>query len=90
MPEDGCRYELYDGGVFVVPASLPRHQIVQTLLLDTLRGCARAHGDPQSERIEICELTDGVRALRTGATAGAEVRSPILAGHTFSARSVFP
>lgn len=28
MPEDGRRYELYDGEVFVVPSPLPRHQIV--------------------------------------------------------------
>jgi hypothetical protein len=28
-PEDGRRYELYDGEVFVVPAPLPRHQITQ-------------------------------------------------------------
>ena len=24
-PEDGRRYELYDGEVFVVPAPMPRH-----------------------------------------------------------------
>jgi Uma2 family endonuclease len=28
-PEDGRRYELYDGEVFVVPAPIPRHQVVQ-------------------------------------------------------------
>jgi hypothetical protein len=29
MPEDGRRYELYDGEVFVVPpAPLPRHQVI--------------------------------------------------------------
>ena len=27
-PEDGRRYELYDGEVFVVPSPIPRHQIV--------------------------------------------------------------
>ena len=30
-PEDGRRYELYDGEVFVVPAPLPRHQVAQQL-----------------------------------------------------------
>ena len=28
-PEDGRRYELYDGEVYVVPAPIPRHQVVQ-------------------------------------------------------------
>ena len=28
MPEDGRRYELYDGEVFVVPAPILRHQVV--------------------------------------------------------------
>ena len=28
MPEDGRRYELYDGEVFVVPSPLLRHQVV--------------------------------------------------------------
>lgn len=27
MPEDGRRYELYDGEVFVVPSRLPKHQM---------------------------------------------------------------
>ena len=36
MPEDGRRYELYDGEVFVVPAPLPWHQIVHQRLVQTL------------------------------------------------------
>ncbi len=43
-PEDGRRYELYDGEVFVVPAPLPRHQVVQMLIVELLRGYARAGG----------------------------------------------
>ena len=43
-PEDGRRYELYDGEVFVVPAPVPRHQIVQHLIVDLLRGHAARHG----------------------------------------------
>jgi len=43
-PEDGLRYELYDGEVFVVPAPVPRHQLVQVLVLDVLRGHAGRHG----------------------------------------------
>ncbi len=44
MPEDGRRYELYDGEVFVVPAPLPRHQVVQILIVEMLREYAKAHG----------------------------------------------
>src|SRR5436190_23007606 len=43
-PEDGRRYEIYDGEVFVVPAPLPRHQVVQHLVLDVLGEFSRAHG----------------------------------------------
>jgi Uma2 family endonuclease len=43
-PEDGRRYELYDGEVFVVPAPLPRHQIVQHLLASTLADYAARTG----------------------------------------------
>ena len=43
-PEDGRRYELYDGEVFVVPAPLPRHQVSQQLVLEVLRGYAAQHG----------------------------------------------
>ena len=43
-PEDGRRYELYDGEVYVVPSPLPLHQIVSARLYDVLREYARAHG----------------------------------------------
>jgi len=43
-PEDGRRYELYDGEVFVVPAPLPRHQVVRHLIADMLRDFAGEHG----------------------------------------------
>lgn len=43
-PEDGRRYELYDGEVYVVPAPLPRHQVVQQLILERLRAHAAAQG----------------------------------------------
>ncbi len=36
-PEDGRRYEIYDGEVFVIPSPLPRHQIVAMSILDLLR-----------------------------------------------------
>ena len=36
-PEDGRRYELYDGEVFVVPSPLPLHQIVAMNIADWLR-----------------------------------------------------
>lgn len=44
MPEDGCRYELYDGEVFVVPAPLPRHQRVVIELVMRLDRYAETHG----------------------------------------------
>ena len=43
-PEDGRRYQLYDGEVFVVPAPLPRHQVVQLLIAEMLRHFAAEHG----------------------------------------------
>ena len=43
-PEDGRRYELYDGEVFVVPSPLPRHQIVAYNLGQVLGAYANARG----------------------------------------------
>ena len=43
IPEDGRRYELYDGEVVVVPSPLPLHQIVLARLADALRSYARQH-----------------------------------------------
>lgn len=43
-PEDGRRYELYDGEVFVVPSPLPIHQVVGLAIVQILDGYARAHG----------------------------------------------
>jgi len=43
-PEDGRRYELYDGEVFVVPVPIPWHQVVALAVADIVRGDARAHG----------------------------------------------
>ena len=42
-PEDGRRYELYDGEVYVVPAPLPKHQVVQATLTEMFRAYAREH-----------------------------------------------
>ena len=44
MPEDGRRYEIYDGEVFVVPAPIPFHQVVVLNLEDRLREWTRQHG----------------------------------------------
>lgn len=44
VPEDGRRYELYDGEVFVVPAPLPKHQVVALTIAEMLRKYARDHG----------------------------------------------
>lgn len=44
MPDDGRRYELYDGELAVVPAPLPRHQRALLNLADALRDYSDAHG----------------------------------------------
>jgi Uma2 family endonuclease len=43
-PDDGRRYELYDGEVIVVPMPLPRHQRVALNLSEILREHERATG----------------------------------------------
>jgi Uma2 family endonuclease len=43
-PEDGRRYELYDGEVYVVPAPILLHQVVQNALTEELRAICRQHG----------------------------------------------
>jgi Uma2 family endonuclease len=44
MPDDGNRYELYDGELWVVPAPLPIHQIVAARLYLALAEHVRRHG----------------------------------------------
>jgi Uma2 family endonuclease len=43
-PEDGRRYEIYDGEVFVVPSPLPRHQLVAQRLMAALVTYEKAAG----------------------------------------------
>lgn len=43
-PEDGRRYELYDGEVYVVPSPLPLHQVVSANLHLALTEYVREHG----------------------------------------------
>ena len=43
-PDDGRRYELYDGEVIVVPSSFPRHQRVANHIQDLLREYEAATG----------------------------------------------
>src|SRR5215203_1906719 len=43
-PEDGRRYELYDGEVYVVPAPTPLHQVVQYAVTELLVERCRVHG----------------------------------------------
>jgi Uma2 family endonuclease len=43
-PEDGRRYELYDGEVFVVPAPIPLHQLVAHRFANLLQGYQGARG----------------------------------------------
>lgn len=44
MPDDGNRYELYDGELHVVPAPIPHHQLVAGRLFRLLDDYAREHG----------------------------------------------
>jgi Uma2 family endonuclease len=43
-PDDGRRYELYDGEVIVVPSPLPRHQLVAVRITGLLLEYAEASG----------------------------------------------
>lgn len=43
-PDDGRRYELYDGEVLVVPAPVPRHQLAAQNVEDRLRSYQGSHG----------------------------------------------
>ena len=43
-PDDGRRYELYDGEVYVVPSPIPLHQMVSARLHLALEEYTRAHG----------------------------------------------
>ena len=43
-PDDGRRYELYDGEVYVIPSPLLIHQMVAARLYDALRDYVRTHG----------------------------------------------
>lgn len=42
MPDDGRRYELYDGEIYVSPAPVPAHQLVSSEMHDFLRRATRA------------------------------------------------
>src|SRR5262245_252748 len=43
-PEDGRRYELYDGEVFEIPSPIPIHQMASARLYLALAGYVREHG----------------------------------------------
>jgi Uma2 family endonuclease len=43
-PEDGRRYELYDGEVYEVPSPFPLHQMVSAKVYLALAGYVREHG----------------------------------------------
>ena len=43
-PDDGRRYELYDGEVLVVPAPVPRHQLAAQNIVARLRVYRATHG----------------------------------------------
>jgi len=43
-PEDGRRYELYDGEAFVVPAPIPLHQLAVLKFADVFKAYVISHG----------------------------------------------
>ena len=43
-PDDGRRYELYDGEVFVIPFPILLHQLVSGRLHLALNDCVKEHG----------------------------------------------
>ena len=46
MPEDGKRYELYDGELWVVPSPMPGHQrVAQRLFIELFELAARSGGE---------------------------------------------
>ena len=75
-PEDGRRYELYDGEVFVVPAPLLRHQIVQLRIAEMLDRYAVAHGGVEGEFGRVHRARAAVVKLRRCPSHG---DSPMLA-----------
>lgn len=44
LPDDGNRYEIIDGELFVNPAPVPRHQMIVANLLSALHHYLRQHG----------------------------------------------
>jgi Uma2 family endonuclease len=53
-PEDGHRYELYDGEVYVVPAPIPLHQVVVSNVVEELRAiCRQAGGFAVASPIDV-------------------------------------
>ena len=44
MPEDGRRFELYDGELSEVPSPLPRHQRIALNIANALRQYEHSHG----------------------------------------------
>lgn len=44
LPDDGKRYEILDGDLYVTPSPTARHQIVSANLLSALADHVRAHG----------------------------------------------
>ena len=54
-PEDGRRYELYDGEVYEVPSPIPLHQMVSAQLYLALHGYASTRGALVLWRLAVLE-----------------------------------
>jgi hypothetical protein len=71
-PDDGRRYELYDGEVVVVPAPVLRHQRIALHLMDPISSRAPAvqgHGDHGDRRTPRRGHQPGCRAVFPVASA---------------------
>jgi hypothetical protein len=68
MPDDGNRYELYDGELRVVPSPILRHQIVSVRLLEALLDYRRLHGG-----LVIAAPFDIVLIVRSGAVGSSTI-----------------
>jgi Uma2 family endonuclease len=63
MPDDGQRYEIIDGELFVTPAPTPGHQMVLTPLIISLHSYLAAHGLQRQLLTAPADVTLGENTL---------------------------
>jgi Uma2 family endonuclease len=101
MPEDGRRYELYDGEVSVVPAPDLAIEVLSPSTASNDRGRKMRMFqryrvteywivDPMGETIEIYALGDADYTLTKSVSGAGQVTSAIAPGLAFTASVIFP